>query len=52
MIVTCGMCHCSITLNAFEGPLRVCPMCGHNFACTWVMSDTSGIPREDYDNDR
>ena len=35
MIVTCSMCHCSITLNVAEGPLRVCPMCGHNFACTW-----------------
>lgn len=46
MIITCSECHCSITINATECPLRVCPMCGHNFACTWAMSGTTVWPEK------
>lgn len=42
MIVTCSRCQCSITMNVTEGPLRVCPMCGHDFVRTQVSSDTTG----------
>lgn len=50
MIVTCSRCHCSITMNVIEGPLRVCPMCGHDFAYTRVSSDTTGSSKKDIED--
>ena len=47
MIVICSRCQCSITMNVTEGPLRVCPMCGHDFVRTQVSSGTTGSSGKD-----